>query len=139
MHDSIPVFDDLGNLVATISPAESLWRGAGLSFLTGDSDFVQVGLWTHPKDTHLNAHIHNLFDRSAMRTQEVVYVVAGAIRVHLYDELGSPLEDHDVVAGGLIVCFAGGHGYTILEEGTRVLEVKNGPYHGPELDRRRLY
>jgi hypothetical protein len=32
----------------------------------------------------------------------------------------------------------GGHGYEILEDGTQVLEVKNGPYLGPDVDRRRL-
>ena len=32
----------------------------------------------------------------------------------------------------------GAHGYDILENGTQVLEVKNGPYVGAELDRKRI-
>jgi len=37
-----------------------------------------------------------------------------------------------------LILLKGGHGYEILEDGTRVLEVKNGPYPGAEVDRRRL-
>ena len=37
-----------------------------------------------------------------------------------------------------MICLEGGHGYEILEDNTRVLEIKNGPYPGPEKDRRRL-
>lgn len=32
----------------------------------------------------------------------------------------------------------GGYGYRILEDNTKVIEIKNGPYLGAEKDRRRL-
>ena len=31
--------------------------------------------------------------------------------------------------------FQGGHNYEILEENTRVLEYKTGPYYGQKLDK----
>ena len=36
----------------------------------------------------------------------------------------------DLNTGDLMVFFSGGHSYKILENGTQVLEVKNGPYTG---------
>jgi hypothetical protein len=40
--------------------------------------------------------------------------------------------------GDVLALFNGGHGYEVLEDNTRVLEVKNGPYLGPEVDRRKI-
>jgi len=40
--------------------------------------------------------------------------------------------------GDVAILLRGGHGYEILEDGTEVLEVKNGPYVGADRDRRRL-
>jgi hypothetical protein len=40
--------------------------------------------------------------------------------------------------GDILILLQGGHGYEILEDGTQVLEVKNGPYIGADLDRRRF-
>ena len=31
-----------------------------------------------------------------------------------------------------------GHGYTILSDDTKVIEIKNGPYLGADVDRRRI-
>jgi len=41
-------------------------------------------------------------------------------------------------AGDVVILLRGGHGYDIIEDGTQVLEVKNGPYLGAEADRRRI-
>jgi hypothetical protein len=37
-----------------------------------------------------------------------------------------------------MVLLAGGHGYEILEDNTKILEVKNGPYLGASEDRKRI-
>ena len=44
----------------------------------------------------------------------------------------------EVKGGDVIILLRGGHGYDILEDGTQVLEIKNGPYVGPDKDRRRF-
>jgi hypothetical protein len=41
-------------------------------------------------------------------------------------------------AGDVLVLLSSGHGYRILEDGTRVIEIKNGPYPGADVDRRRI-
>ena len=131
-------FSLTGDLIARLVRSEALWSNSGLAFWSDDSEFVQVGTWAHPKGTHLAAHIHNLFPRQASRTQEVVYVVGGSLTARLFDERGEEVAEIVMGAGDILICLSGGHGYSINEAETRVLEIKNGPYSGPELDRRRL-
>jgi len=65
-------------------------------------------------------------------------VKKGKIMAHIYSTREEKLADLEVKEGDVIILLRGGHGYTILEDGTQVLEIKNGPYLGPETDRRRL-
>lgn len=132
------IYSKTGQLIARFVKQESLWSNSGLTFLSKDSEFVQVGTWAHPAGTNLPAHIHNVFSREAERTQEVVYVVAGSLQARLFDDRGEAVAEISMTGGDLLICLAGGHGYSINEAGTKVLEIKNGPYFGPELDRRRL-
>jgi hypothetical protein len=62
----------------------------------------------------------------------------GKIRAHVFNSKEEKIQDIDVSEGDIIVLLRGGHGYTVLEDGTQVLEVKNGPYVGPDKDRRRI-
>jgi hypothetical protein len=62
----------------------------------------------------------------------------GRLRAKIFDTAGKPLTDLELRAGDIILMLRGGHGYEVLEDGTEVLEVKNGPYVGPDRDRRRL-
>jgi len=125
-----------GEVFALYLPA-SQWQ-PGLNFMTRDADFVQVGTWGYTAGTRLGPHAHNEVKREAARTQEVVFVRAGRIRAHVFDRDDSHVESIEMTAGDVLVLLGGGHGYEILVDGTQVLEVKNGPYPGPEADRRRF-
>ena len=131
------IYSQDGILIARVIPAEQLWNGAALNFWSADEDFIQVGTWTHPAGTILPAHTHNVFARTSFRTQEVVYVVSGSILAQIYSEGEVLIAERVMREGDLLVCLNGGHGYSILEKDSRVLEIKNGPYLGPDLDRRR--
>ena len=39
------------------------------------------------------------------------------------------------MAGDFAVLLAGGHGYEIQEDDTRIIETKNGPFLGVDLDK----
>jgi oxalate decarboxylase/phosphoglucose isomerase-like protein (cupin superfamily) len=132
------IFSSTGQLIARFVKSESLWLNPGLAFWSSESEFVQVGTWAHPEGTKLPAHIHNVFPREALRTQETVYVVQGSLQATLFDDNGELVTEIAMRAGDLLVCLTGGHGYSINEPETRVLEIKNGPDSGPERDRRRL-
>ena len=100
----------------------------GLNFITPNELFVQVGSWWYDKGKKLASHVHNDFERSAMRTQEMTYVKKGSMRVLLYDEEHNYLQDFILNEGDLAVFVYGGHGYEILEDNTKIIEAKNGPF-----------
>lgn len=107
----------------------------GLNFITPNELFVQVGSWWYDKGRKLASHVHNDFERSAMRTQEMTYVKKGSMRVLLYDEDHKYLQDFVLYEGDLAVFAYGGHGYEILEDGTKIIEAKNGPFVDVETDK----
>lgn len=111
----------------------------GLNFYSKDKEYVQVGIWGHyEKGKELLAHIHNKVERISDRTYEVLYIIKGALNADIYDMQEEKVEMLTVRQGEILILLNSGHGYTILEEDTTVLEVKNGPYLGAELDRRRI-
>jgi hypothetical protein len=126
---------DGDRVLARFVPAD--WK-QGLAFYSGDDEFIQIGTWSYGAGKELLPHVHNTVPRETTRTQEVVFVRKGALRARVYTEEGKLVDEIDARAGDTLVMLAGGHGYTILEEGTEVLEIKNGPYPGAERDRRRF-
>jgi len=110
----------------------------GLSFFSQDQDFLQVGSWNYERGKVLPAHTHNLVERAVSRTQEFIYVVQGLVKATIYDDQETVVEEFTLQPREGLLLFAGGHGYEILEDKTIVIEVKNGPYPGAEVDRRRL-
>lgn len=124
-------------VLARLIKSEDVWK-KGLAFFSQDQDFIQVGTWGYDKEKHLLPHIHNEVSREVLWTQEVIYVKQGKIRAHIFGTLENKITDLDVHAGDVIILLRGGHGYTVMEDDTQVLEVKNGPYVGADRDRRRF-
>lgn len=118
-------------------PSSIAWQD-GLKFFSPDGDYVQAGTWGYGKGKQLAAHIHNEVKREVLWTQEVLFVKQGRILARVYDTKQQKVAELEVGAGDIILLLRGGHGYEILEDGTQVLEIKNGPYVGPDLDRRRF-
>ncbi len=118
-------------------PAADAW-GDGLKFFSPDGDYQQVGTWGYGAGKTLQAHSHNEVTRNVLWTQEVLYIRAGRVLAEVYDTADQKVAELEAGAGDLLVLLRGGHGYRILEDGTQVLEIKNGPYVGADADRRRL-
>lgn len=118
-------------------PAATAWQD-GLNFFSQDEDFIQVGIWGYGAGKELKAHIHNEVKREVLWTQEVLFVRKGKLRANIFDTSEKKVAELEVNCGDVIILLRGGHGYDILEDGTQVLEIKNGPYVGPDMDRRRL-
>ena len=107
----------------------------GLAFYSQDQEFLQVGTWRYDQGKHLCAHIHNVAPREIDRTHEVVIVVQGAMAARIFDEERELVETVTVRRGEMLILVNGGHEYTILEDDTRILEIKNGPFLGREIDK----
>lgn len=111
----------------------------GLNFFSNDSDYIQVGVWGHYEQGKiLQKHIHNAFERTVNRTYEVLFVIKGGIEAKIYSLAEEYIETVIVQKGEILTLLDCGHGYKVLESGTTVLEVKNGPYVGREKDRYRF-
>jgi hypothetical protein len=127
-----------GDLVlARHIPASAAWKD-GIQFFSQDEDFIQVGVWRYGAGKELKAHIHNEVKREVLWTQEVLFVRSGKLRANIFDTGETKVAELEVNAGDVIILLRGGHGYEIIEDGTQVVEIKNGPYVGPDLDRRRF-
>jgi hypothetical protein len=124
-------------VLARYIPSGVAWQ-EGLSFFSQNPDFVQVGTWVYDAEKKLNAHTHNEVERKVLWTQEVLFVRKGRIQANIFNSKEQKVTEMIVDEGDILILLQGGHGYEILQNGTQVLEVKNGPYIGADLDRRRF-
>lgn len=110
----------------------------GTYHVSSDSDYLRAGTFGYGKGKKFQAHIHLVAPREASRTQEIIFVKDGRIRADIFTEKRQFLKSVDLSGGDVIIMLAGGHGYEILEDGTRMLEVQNGPRVEAERDRERI-
>lgn len=123
-------------VIARLVKAED-WN-EGLGFYSNDEEVIQVGTWHYNNGKQLLKHIHNEVDRVVTRTNEVLYVVSGKVKAFVYDLEENLVEELIVNEGDTLILLDCGHGYEIMADNTKVLEIKNGPYLGAETDRRRF-
>lgn len=127
--------DDL--ILARFIPASIAW-GKDLNFFSRDAEYQQVGTWCYQAGKQLSRHKHNFVERKVTRTQEVLYIKKGRIKSFIYDKNGVEKGIWIAQEGDIIILLEGGHGYEIIEDETQVLEIKNGPYLGADIDRNRF-
>jgi hypothetical protein len=126
-----------GMVLARYIPGAIAWA-EGLNFFSKESEYIQAGSWGYRSGKELLPHIHNNVQRTISHTQELIFVKQGKVEATIYDRKESEVAKIVLVDGDILILLNGGHGYKILEDGTQVLEVKNGPYPGAESDRRRF-
>jgi hypothetical protein len=126
-----------GDVTLALVIREEDWE-EGLNFVSSEGDYQQVGIWGYNKGKKLEPHIHLIAPREVLRTQEIVFVKEGRVRADFYTERADFFKSVELKKGDAIILLRGGHGYEILEDNTKVLEVKNGPYVGADEDRKRI-
>lgn len=109
----------------------------GLTFISSDEDFIQVGLWNYLPNKILQAHYHNEYSRVATQTCETIYVVSGKIKCNIYTKDSKLIQTFELVENDMAIQLYGAHEYEVIEKAI-VVETKNGPYFGPEVDRTRI-
>ncbi len=108
----------------------------GLNFFSKDEEFIQVGVWGHYENgKYLQNHIHNRFERIAQRTYETLYMISGSMDVEIFTLEREHVETFNIHKGEILVLMECAHGYTITEDDTTVLEIKNGPFFGADVDK----
>jgi len=101
----------------------------GPNFFTPGEFSQQLGMLIHPKGKVVKRHRHKLVKREIFRTQEVLVLLEGKIRVELFDDDGEKLKTLFMKPGDAILLARGGHKVDVLES-AKMIEVKQGPYAG---------
>jgi cupin fold WbuC family metalloprotein len=105
------------------------YAAAGPNFFTPGEFSQQLGMLVHPRGKIVKRHRHKLVKREIFRTQEVLVLLEGRIRVELYDDDGEPLRAVLMKPGDSILLARGGHTVKVLDD-AKIVEVKQGPYAG---------
>lgn len=113
---------------------EEVWN-EGLSFITPEDMFCQVGTFWYQAGKKCKPHRHIQNVRKNTLTQECNIVLSGSIKASLYDSDGKEFYSTILKAGDLMILIAGGHGFEVLDPDTRIVECKNGPFISVEKDK----
>ncbi len=107
------------------------YTAPGIQFFT-ESDFSQqLGYMNRPKGYVIQPHVHKDVHRAVVKTQEVLFIKTGKVRVDFYDEDKNKVSENVLKKGDIILLAAGGHGFEIIED-AEIIEVKQGPYCGDD-------
>ncbi|HEY4104876.1 MAG TPA: hypothetical protein VGM44_13345 [Polyangiaceae bacterium] len=105
------------------------------NFLTDPRGPLQLGMNFYQKGETIKAHYHLPRSIETEQIQEFLLVGAGRARLTLYDEHDqSRFSDLQLETGDMVLLLAGGHGLEIQED-TKIVEVKQGPYDGKVKDK----
>ncbi len=117
-----------GNILAVIDNTNDVYPW-GLSFYGSKASAVQVGRFRYDQGRKLRAHRHIRRPRQIEKTQEILIVMRGSVKITTYAETGKEIIDvATLVSGEYYILYDGGVGIEILEDDTRLLEIKPGTY-----------
>lgn len=119
---------DSGNPMAILVRSDA--SVDGIEFFTPGTFSQQLGLMSRPSGYVVPAHTHNLVERTITQTQEVLLLRKGRIRVTIYGLEDQAISVLEMAPGDVILLAHGGHKIEMLEK-SEILEVKQGPYAGP--------
>jgi hypothetical protein len=95
--------------------------------LTDDALPLQLTVLNRPRGAYVKPHYHtnDRATESATRHQ-VMVCVAGRARIGVFAKEGDHIVDVELGTGDLVLLYEG-HSIETLEDGTRLLEIKQGP------------
>ena len=105
------------------------YRASGIEFFTPDEFPQQMAYMNRPAGYRVEPHVHRELPRRITRTQEVLVIRSGRVRVDYYRDDRAFLSSSVLEQGDVILLASGGHGFTMLER-SEMIEIKQGPYAG---------
>ena len=102
---------------------------SGIEFFTPGFFPQQMGLMSRPSGYVVPRHKHNLVSREVKLTQEVLLVRKGSFEIEITLE-SSEMKTFRLEQGDVILLAKGEHRIKMLDD-CEILEVKQGPYAGP--------
>ena len=121
-------------LLAIYGSTEDMEPG---KFFSEDTDCpIQWGAFRLEKGVELKPHIHKLRDRAfTTKTIEFLVVLRGILQVDIFDWEKALVSRFALRPGGWVCLYDGGHGFQMLEDDTRFMEIKLGPFTAVEDDK----
>ena len=99
-------------------------------FLDNKLDYFQIGYQNLKNQTRLKSHRHKKRNSQIKKTDEIIYMISGKMKVFFYDDLNNLFSYKIIKKDDLIYLKYWGHGFKILSNDTKFFEVKQGPYKG---------
>ena len=130
-----PIFEVVRGATQTL--AIIVRRGAPESrynFATPPESTLQLGVSVYRQGDEVTPHAHHQRHVATRDCQEFLLVQAGAIEVTVYELDGTVVGAFELGAGEGILLQEGGHALRCTED-TQLLELKQGPYVTPALDK----
>jgi hypothetical protein len=127
--------DPLTNEMLHIIIQSEDWQPGRLEIIE-PNNFLQCAMLQLPKHTTFKPHYHiSKCGEEFVIAQESWVVINGKVECIFYGLDNTVIATEVIQAGEASFTLRGGHNYRILEEDTRVLEFKTGPYKGQVLDK----
>ncbi len=110
-------------------------------FKEGRQDLISADQFIQCSALQLNAghtfkpHKHKYKKVDQVFPQESWHVLSGKVKCIFYDFDDQIIAERILNEGDTSFTFFGGHNYEILEDGSKILEYKVGPYLGQEIDK----
>ena len=103
-----------------------------------EHEILQVSAMQLSQGRVVKPHQHLPTERSTEGTQESWILWQGRVQVKLYDLDQMLVKEFELSAGDCMVLYRGGHSFTVLDDNTKLIEIKNGPYYGSEHDAKQI-
>jgi hypothetical protein len=130
----VELVESEGTLFAIIVRADAR-SDEKYNFLTSNDQPFQFGVNFYPGGEIIKGHAHLPRTTTVETIQEFILVSEGRMRLHIFDEADKHVAEAVLGKGDSVLLLAGGHGFDMLE-GTKLVEVKQGPYDGKSKDKR---
>ncbi len=110
------------------------FKKKGINFVSNTDYPLQLGINSYQAGHVIENHLHQTREVLINNVQEVLFFKRGAAIVSLFDRSKKFVKSMELSAGDLIFFVDGGHGFQMLKD-TVLIEVKQGPYFGKDLDK----
>ena len=120
--------DSKNNYMALLIPKN--YSKDGIEFFTDDNAYMQTAYMGHPSGHIIEPHYHNIVSRTIDYTCETLVLRQGVLAVDLYENQ-KVIHSFIMKSGDILTLFSGGHGFRVIED-VEMVEIKQGPYIGPE-------
>lgn len=127
MDDRLIKIEDNNNLLGIVIKYN--FQKSGITFFTPENYSQQLAYMSRKSGYKILPHIHNKVHREVVRTQEVLFIKSGKVRVDFYNQSKIFVQSCLLEKGDVILLASGGHGFEMIED-AEIIEVKQGPYAG---------